>query len=59
MTAEQIAREAIPTGTFGARLKKSRGWTKAEQDRHYADLCEAIGAVNDRTTTHHRSTTAA
>ena len=40
--------EAVPTGRFGGHREKTSGWTKAEQDRHYADLCDAIGAPNDR-----------
>lgn len=39
--------EAIPDGTFG-RSEPKPAWTKAEQDQHYADLCDAIGAPNDR-----------
>ncbi|MCA1224120.1 hypothetical protein [Streptomyces sp. 8L] len=51
MTETQYAallREAVPDGTYGETDHSP--WTRAEQDKHYADLCEAIGAPNDRAT---------
>lgn len=55
MTADQLA-ESVPDGTFGGsrpRLVASAGrpvsrWTREEQDRHYADLADAIGAPYER-----------
>lgn len=55
MTADQLA-ESVPDGTFGGtrpRLAVSNGrrvsrWTREEQDRHYADLADAIGAPYGR-----------
>ncbi|MFE2497140.1 hypothetical protein [Streptomyces scopuliridis] len=50
--------EAVPDGTFGGsrpRLATRNGqpvpkprWTREEQDRHYADLADAIGAPCER-----------
>jgi hypothetical protein len=50
MTADQLEKtltEDIPDGTYGGQAR-IRGWTRAEQDRHYADLCDYLGIVNDR-----------
>lgn len=46
---ERLLAEAVPTGTFGDAQPvlrepgKPRPWTRAEQDRHYAELAAAIG----------------
>lgn len=48
--------EDTPTGTFGdtppllidGNGRTIRRWTPAEQNRHYADLADAIGAPYNR-----------
>ncbi|MFR0351816.1 hypothetical protein [Streptomyces sediminimaris] len=44
---ERLLQEAIPV-----RLERTDGthslWTEQEQDRHWADLCDAVGAPNHR-----------
>lgn len=51
MTADQLA-EPTPTGTFGGSRLHPVGrdgrpvprWTREQQDAHYNDLADAIGA---------------
>lgn len=43
MTDAQLA-EATPTGTFGGTRPEPTPWTPAQQDAHYNDLADAIGA---------------
>jgi hypothetical protein len=57
MTAAQLA-EATPTGTFGGTRLHPVGrdgrpaprWTRTQQDEHYNDLADAIGAPYRQTT---------
>lgn len=47
MTADQLTRESIPDGTFGQAQPATSPWTRAEQDTHWNDLAEALGAYKD------------
>jgi hypothetical protein len=47
MTADQLIAESIPDGTFGQAQPATGAWTRAEQDAHWNDLAEALGAYKD------------
>lgn len=54
MTADQLLAESIPDGTFGQAQPAISPWTPAEQDTHWNDLAEALGAYKDMRPRRHR-----